>query len=588
MAKASANQKMDPELKYILISEIIPDPNQPRRYFDEHQMRELFESVKEMGVKQPILVRPHGDQYMVVAGERRFRAASAVKIHFPHRDSIPAMVEELTDKQALEIQITENLQRADVKPMEEAVVFKSLIDSHNLTLSEIALRIGKSEKFVAQRLKLNDLIPDFQEMLEREIINLTQAQEIARVSLELQNNFLDNQTSSYSGEKFDWRADKNFAVTNFYYLSNGQNSLSPAPFNVTDETLNPAMGACTTCPHNSANNSILFEGDKAKCTNPVCFNTKKDRYLIRGLQNAIEAGMIPIVHSYSDYNIPDSIKKYAKEESIKILDMDDYKRTNDVDHPGSWEDYLEENKHWDEDDEEDEGFDLVFETQKVKNDYQSDLEAFKIQEDQIKANGHTGLPAYVVENGSTCYIELKSGKSAPSNSISSPGESEISRIVVREIRAKELDGEKVWTKVRELIPNNLTQLLRDDDIKLWMYPMVIKAINEKLAWHNRKWIADLLENKYPTSDDISKALCALMLDALVGNFGSHLTRGSGNAMMFQYIKFFLPDLVIPIELEQQEIALKRQARVKAKIKELDSTYDFSFLTGSTNSKEEEE
>lgn len=593
MANAKA-KVADPELKYIPLVDIIADPNQPRRYFDEHQMKELFESVKELGVKQPILVRPHGEHYMIVAGERRWRAAKGVMVHFPYRDSIPAMVEILTNQEALEIQITENLQRAEVKPMEEAVVFKSLIDHHNMTIEELALRVGKSQKFVAQRLNLNNLIPDFQEMLDRGICGIGEAYEIARVSKELQEALLHDRTTDYHGDnKFDWRDKNNFELGNLYFIQNKQNSLSPAPFNVTDETLNPSMGTCITCPSNSANNSLLFEGETAKCTNPVCFNIKKNKSLIDGIQSAIECGKVLVVRNYG-YNINETLQEYAKSEGSNILTYDHYSTASKVDNPGTWEQYRQEEKWWDDEDMEDDDFVLGDELSKLRESYQEAIKEYDDEQEQIKKNGPVGILAYDVDSGNDLYIQLKKGKGFSITGAEPLNEEhdEINRIQVREIRAQQLDGEKIWTKVRELLPNNLHLLVSERDLTTWMIPIAIRAIHEKLSWHNRKWIDDLIQIDNPGLDDLNKGLAALMVDALVGNYGSHLTKGSGNEMMFKYIKFFLKDEVTSIELEQQEIAIKRQERVNKKILGIDPNYRLkptSVFGGSVfTSKEEEE
>ena len=104
----------------IEISRIIPDPDQPRRFFDETALQELTESVKVNGVIQPIMLRPNGDVgYMVVCGERRYRASIAAGL-----TELPAVVRAFPHEQALELQLIENLQRKDVHPMEEAVAFQ--------------------------------------------------------------------------------------------------------------------------------------------------------------------------------------------------------------------------------------------------------------------------------------------------------------------------------------------------------------------------------------------------------------------------------------------------------------------------------
>lgn len=130
------------QFQQIPLKDITPDPNQPRKFYDEQSMQDLTDSVRESGVLQPILVRKKakGKGYLLVCGERRYRASVAVQTAFKTRDTIPAVIRELSDEEALQLQIVENLQRKDVHPMEEAVGFKSFIEGKNWSFEEIAKR----------------------------------------------------------------------------------------------------------------------------------------------------------------------------------------------------------------------------------------------------------------------------------------------------------------------------------------------------------------------------------------------------------------------------------------------------------------
>lgn len=136
----------------IPIENIIPDPNQPRKMFDEAKQKELVESIKQHGLLQPILVRPIGDKFQIVHGERRYRACKVLGL-----EKIRAEVKELSDRQVLEIQLVENLQREDLNPIEEAETFQRMISECGYKHEEIAQRIGKSREYVTKRLRLLDL-----------------------------------------------------------------------------------------------------------------------------------------------------------------------------------------------------------------------------------------------------------------------------------------------------------------------------------------------------------------------------------------------------------------------------------------------
>ena len=144
----------------IRITDIDPNPDQPRKQFDEEGIQELAESIKVHGVVQPIIVKQTEDRYMIIAGERRWRAARAAG-----NVSIPAIMMNLNEEQIIEIGLIENLQREDLNPIEEAQGIKKLVDKLNLTQEEAAERLGRSRPAVANALRLLNLSGRIQEYL---------------------------------------------------------------------------------------------------------------------------------------------------------------------------------------------------------------------------------------------------------------------------------------------------------------------------------------------------------------------------------------------------------------------------------------
>lgn len=138
------------DLRQIKLGEITADPDQPRRYFDELALDELTASIKEHGVVQPIVVTPRDGGYMIVAGERRFRAAERAGL-----EKIPALVRTLSNQHKLELSLIENLQRRDLNVMETATAYLKLRDQFNLTLDQIGHRVGgKSVSAISNTLRL--------------------------------------------------------------------------------------------------------------------------------------------------------------------------------------------------------------------------------------------------------------------------------------------------------------------------------------------------------------------------------------------------------------------------------------------------
>jgi ParB family chromosome partitioning protein len=152
-------------VREIEVSRIRRNPNQPRVQFDERALEELADSIRERGVLQPILLRADGDSYMIVAGERRWRAAQRVQLH-----AIPAIVRDIDESTTAELALIENIQREDLNPLEEAQGYRQLIERHAHTQEGVARIVHKSRSHVANLLRLLDL-PEFvrQSLLQGDI-----------------------------------------------------------------------------------------------------------------------------------------------------------------------------------------------------------------------------------------------------------------------------------------------------------------------------------------------------------------------------------------------------------------------------------
>jgi len=145
---------------------IVADTNQPRKRFDKVTIEELAKSIRQHGLLQPILVRPlQNGKFQIITGERRFRACKSIGMK-----TIPAKVRELSDKDVVEIQLVENLQREDLNPIEEAETYQRLIKEYGFTHEQIAVKIGKSREYVTNKLRLLKLPVEIQGMLKGGII----------------------------------------------------------------------------------------------------------------------------------------------------------------------------------------------------------------------------------------------------------------------------------------------------------------------------------------------------------------------------------------------------------------------------------
>jgi ParB family chromosome partitioning protein len=142
------------------IAALAPNPYQPRSAMEPRRLEELVASIRESGIIQPILVRPHGSQYQIVAGERRWRAAQKLGLA-----SVPVAIRDIPDERLLELALVENIQRQELTPLEEAQAFRRLQEEFGLTQEEVARRVGRDRSTVANAIRLLRLPPTIQKLI---------------------------------------------------------------------------------------------------------------------------------------------------------------------------------------------------------------------------------------------------------------------------------------------------------------------------------------------------------------------------------------------------------------------------------------
>ncbi len=172
----AASSARESGVTFIDIYEIAPNPTQPRFDFSDAEIGELSESIRALGVLQPILVRPFEGKYQIVAGERRFRAASRAGL-----SQVPVLIRELNDRETLEVAIVENVQRQNLNPIEEAKGYQRLMDEFSLTAQEVAERVGKDRATVANAVRVLRLPQQVQDLVREAKISVGHAKAILTV-----------------------------------------------------------------------------------------------------------------------------------------------------------------------------------------------------------------------------------------------------------------------------------------------------------------------------------------------------------------------------------------------------------------------
>lgn len=257
-----------------------PSTTNPRKHFNQTALAELAESIKQHGVAQPILVRPIervGNSiiyYEIVAGERRYRASSLAGY-----STVPAIVRTLSDVEALEIQVIENLQRADLHPLEEAEGYEQLMKLHHFTADQLADKVGKSRAYIYARLKLCALEPAARAAFFEGTLTASTALLVARIPVKkLQQEAVKEITQRRYDDAVMTTREAQRHIERTYMLQ-----LKDAPFKTSDEKLCPSAGACGSCKKRTGNQPELFSDIESTdvCTDPVCFGEKRDAHTNR-------------------------------------------------------------------------------------------------------------------------------------------------------------------------------------------------------------------------------------------------------------------------------------------------------------------
>ncbi len=178
--------QMSKEVHTLKLDDILPNRFQPRIVFDEVAINELTESIKQYGVIEPIIVRKVADKYEIIAGERRYKASVLAG-----KDTIPAIVTDLNDKDSAEIALIENVQRQNLTPIEEAVSYRKILDMGYMNQSELAEKLGKTQSTIANKLRLLNLTDTVQEALLQERISERHARSLLRLPQDKQDEMLE-------------------------------------------------------------------------------------------------------------------------------------------------------------------------------------------------------------------------------------------------------------------------------------------------------------------------------------------------------------------------------------------------------------
>jgi len=319
------------EYRDVPLSLLNESKTNPRHVFEDAALKELADSIRSQGVLSPLLVRPLTENgFEIVFGARRYRAAQLAE-----QETLPVRIKHMTDAEVIEAQLVENLIRAEIHPMEEAEGFAALLrlEEPKYTIEQIAARVGKSPAFIAQRLKLTDLVPAAVEAFYANDIGVGHALLIAKLPADMQPQAL----SACFKEVYSGNSQKPARILlpvrnlQFWIESNVLLVLKDAPFDKRDAELLPSAGNCADCPKRTGHNKLLFGDDFGKqgdrCTDPNCYQAKLAAHVAKTV--AAKPEIVQISTAYGGQKEGSPVlprNKYTAIRDDKPKSKDDAKR----------------------------------------------------------------------------------------------------------------------------------------------------------------------------------------------------------------------------------------------------------------------
>jgi ParB family chromosome partitioning protein len=274
------------EYRNVHLSLLNESRTNPRRTFEETALKELASSIRSQGVLSPLLVRPLTENgFEIIAGARRYRAAQMAE-----QSEVPVRIVNLSDAEALEAQLVENLIRSEIHPMEEAQGFRALLDLEEpkYSIEQIAAKVGKTPASIAQRLKLTDLVPAAVDAFYADSIGVGHALLLAKLPADQQEVALQACFKEvYAGAGKPARILLPVRNLQFWIDSNILLVLKDVPFNKRDADLVPTAGSCVECQKRTGHNKLLFGDDLGRqgdrCTDPTCYQAKLSAHIAQAI-----------------------------------------------------------------------------------------------------------------------------------------------------------------------------------------------------------------------------------------------------------------------------------------------------------------
>lgn len=542
--ETAINQTAVKNIVSVALADIQPSNYNPRKNFDEKSLAELADSIRQQGVLQAIGVRPIAEnRFEIVFGERRYRASQIAGL-----EEIPAVILEISDETAEEMAVTENLQRKDVTPIEEANAYQKLIESGRHDVQSLAVQFGKNESYIRTRLKFVSLIPEIARLLEQDELTISVATEICRYGEDIQHDIYEKHLKE--GLLYNsWRGMKASEVAKNIERSY-TTDLKRYFF---DKTV------CLSCPHNT-NNMMLFceEGSCGNCANRKCLEEMNASYLAEKAVQLMEQRPLALLcrdfYGCNEKVVEQLVTSGFEVEKLSVRPAD----------------YPEEPEAPDMED-----YENAEEYAEAYKEYEKELSEYKEECEDVNRRSEAGEITLYVTIGhndiSLCYVEnaqVQAVAGEAKDAVVSP----IEKLEKQDKRNKEIAQEKtVEDTKKQILEVDMTETKfgADEDrmIYFFMLPFLRREHFEAMGIETKEtyyYLKD--EDKMNIIANLTaKQKAIIRRDFLISNFKNASGCNATASLLLDFAKKHMPDQLADIQNGHNEVYEKRHLRIEEKI-----------------------
>lgn len=521
----------------LALADIRPGNFNPRKHFDEESLSELADSIRQQGVLQAIGVRPVADTalFEIVFGERRYRASVMAG-----KTEIPAIILDVTDDVAEEMAVTENLQRKDVTPMEEAVAYQKLLESGRYDVQSLAVQFGKSEDYIRTRLKFTTLIAEIAELLETDELSVSVASEICRYGEDIQREVYERHLTE--GVYGSWRSLKASEVAR-NIERDFTTDLRHYQF---DKTL------CVSCPFNTHNMSLFHEVECGNCAKRSCLEEKNVSFLVEKAVQVMEK-QPTVTLCHDAYNGNDKAVERLVDMGYMVENLQGYLPT-----------YPNRPKEPQTDE-----YDTQEEYEQACRDYGQDMAAYNERCEEINRKADAGeivLYARIEWNDITlCYKKAEHNDGTDGQPVSP-----IEKLEKQDRRNKEIALEKtVEDTKKRILEADITETKFGTDEDRMIYFFLLADLRKEhyqavgMDGEHLPYLSD--EDKMNIVANLTaKTKAIIRRDFLIAKFKEARGGNAVASLLLDFAQKHMPETLADIKSGYDEVYKKRHQRIEEK------------------------